>query len=96
MEEINYTGELLKEITDCAKTLMTPSMVSIRLGIDEVKFIDDIHTVGHPARQAYYRGLEETDRDLRQQLIDLMRAGSPTALADCQHRIEHILNETTV
>ena len=41
-------------------------------------------------------GLEETDRELRQQLLDLMRAGSPSAIADCQQRIERILNEITV
>ena len=45
---------------------MTPSMVSFRLGIDEV------------------------------QLLDLMRAGSPAALADCQQRMERCLNEITV
>ena len=75
---------------------MTPSMVSIRLGIDEVQLLDDIHTIGHPARRAYYLGLEETDRELRQQLLDLMRAGSPSAIADCQQRIERMLNEITV
>lgn len=75
---------------------MTPSMVSIRLGIDEVQLLDDIHTIGHPARRAYYQGLEETDRELRQQLLDLMRAGSPSAIADCQQRIERMLNEITV
>jgi hypothetical protein len=68
-------------------------MVSIRLGIDEVQLMDDIHTIGHPARRAYYAGLEQTDCEVRQQLLDLMRAGSPTALADCQQRIERCLNE---
>ena len=37
-----------------------------------------------------------TDRELRQQQLDLMRAGSPSAIADCQQRIERILNEITV
>ena len=72
---------------------MTPSMVSIRLGIDEVQLLDDIHTIGNPARRAYYTGLEATDRELRQQQLDLMRAGSPAAIADCQQRIERCLNE---
>ena len=72
---------------------MTPSMVSIRLGIDEVQLSDDIHTLGHPARKAYYTGLEATDLELRKQTLDLMRAGSPSAIADCQHRIERILDE---
>ena len=75
---------------------MTPSMVSFRLDIDEVRFHDDINTLGHPARRAYYSGLEETDRELRQQQLDLMRVGSPSAIADCQQRIERILNEITV
>ena len=69
---------------------MTPSMVSFRLGIDEVQLHDDINTLGHPARRAYYSGLEETDKELRQQQLDLMRAGSPSAIADCQQRIERI------
>lgn len=71
-------------------------MVSFRLGIDEVQLRDDINTLGHPARRAYYTGLEETDKELRQQLLDLMRAGSPSALADCQQRIERCLNEITI
>ena len=96
MEGITYTEELLKEITRCARTLMTPSMVSFRLGIDEVQLHDDINTLGHPARRAYYMGLDETDKELRQQQLDLMRAGSPSAIADCQQRIERILNEITV
>lgn len=75
---------------------MTPSMVSFHLGIDEVLLLDDINTLGHPARRAYYSGLEETDKELRQQQLDLMRAGSPSAIADCQQRIERILNEITV
>ena len=75
---------------------MTPSMVSSSLGIDEVHLMDDIHTVGHPARRAYYAGLAETDCEVRQQLLDLMRAGSPAALADCQQRIERCLGEIQV
>ncbi|MBQ6203621.1 MAG: hypothetical protein IJK46_05950 [Prevotella sp.] len=57
---------------------------------------DDINTLGHPARRAYYMGLDETDKELRQQQLDLMRAGSPTAIADCQQRIERVLNEIAV
>jgi hypothetical protein len=72
---------------------MTQSMASFRLGIDEVQLIDDINTLGHPARRAYYTGLEQTDRELRQQLLDLMRAGSPAALSDCQQRIDRCLSE---
>ena len=72
---------------------MTPSMVSFRLGIDEVQLRDDINTIGHPARRAYYTGLEETDGELRQQQLDLMRAGSPSAIAGCQQRIERCLSE---
>ena len=75
---------------------MTPSLVSIQLGFNEIEFIDDIHTPGNPARRAYYMGLEETDKELRQQLLDLMRVGSPSAIADCQQRIERILNEITI
>ena len=75
---------------------MTPSMVSIHLDIDEVQFLDDIHTVGHPARHAFYKGLLSTDNELRRQVIDLMHAGSPTAIADCQQRIERCLNEITI
>ena len=63
---INYSPDLLKEIETCAQTLMAPSMVAIRLDIDEVRLIDDIHTPGHPARRAYYQGLEYTDGELRQ------------------------------
>ena len=75
---------------------MTPAMVSFRLGIDEVQLLDDINTIGHPARRAYYTGLEETDGELIRQTLDLMRAGSPSAIVECQRRIERILIEITV
>lgn len=75
---------------------MTPSQVSFLLDIDEVAFIDDIHTVGNPARRAFFIGLQSTDNELRQNIIDLMKAGSPSAIADCQQRIERILNEITI
>ena len=55
---------MLKEITRCARTLMTPSMVSFHLGIDEMLLHDDINTIGHPARRAYYSGLEERLRQV--------------------------------
>ncbi len=93
---MDYSTNLLNEITECAKALMTPSQVSFRLDINEVQFLDDIHTVGHPARRAFYIGLQATDNELRQQIIDLMRAGSPSAIADCQRRIERCLNEITL
>lgn len=96
MEEITYSSELLEKITESARQLATPSQVSFLLGINEVQLHDDINTLGHPARRAYYIGLEETDRKLREQQLDLMRAGSPSAIADCQQRIERILNDITI
>ncbi len=75
---------------------MTPSQVSFHLDIDEGLFLDDIHTQRHPARRAYFIGLQSTDNELRKQTIDLMRAGSPAAIADCQQRIERMLNEITI
>lgn len=75
---------------------MTPSQVSFRLDLDEVQFLDDIHTVGHPARRAFYKGLQSTDSELRKQVIDLMLAGSPSAISDCQQRIERLLNEISI
>jgi hypothetical protein len=75
---------------------MTPSQVSFRLDIDEVQLLDDINTIGNPARRAYYKGLDATDSEVRQQLLDLMRVGSPSAIADCQQRIERCLNEITI
>lgn len=93
---MDYSTESLNAITECAKSLMTPTSVSIQLGFNETDFMDDIHTPGNPARRAYFTGLEATDHELRQQLLDLMRAGSPSALADCQQRIERCLNEITM
>lgn len=75
---------------------MTPSQVSFRLDLDEVQFLDDIHTVGHPARRAFYKGLQSTDYELRKQVFDLMLAGSPSAISDCQQRIERLLNEISI
>ena len=53
---MDYSNDLLSEIENHAREMMTPTEISALLGIDERQLCDDIATVGHPARTAYIRG----------------------------------------
>lgn len=71
--------------------MMTPSEISVLLGIDETEFLDDINTLRHPARLAFRRGIAANARELRENVRDAAIAGSPFSIAECQHLIEQQL-----
>ena len=80
---MDYSKELLQKIEEEAKRLMTPSEISALLGIDESEFIDDINTLGHPARIAFFHGVAVTAREIREDIRDAARAGSPFSVSEC-------------
>lgn len=71
--------------------MMTPTEISSLLGIDESELIDDINTIGHPARLAFYHGVARTAREIREDIRDAARAGSPFSVSECLHFIERQL-----
>lgn len=81
---MDYSTDLLQEIENLAKEMMTPTEVSALLGIDEQSLCDDIATVNHPVRLAYIRGISTTALELRRALHDTAMAGSPYSIQECQ------------
>lgn len=71
--------------------MMTPAEIASLLGLDESELIDDINTMGHPARRAFYHGVALTARELREDIRDTARAGSPFSVSECLHFIERQL-----
>lgn len=76
--------------------MMTPSEISALLGIDESEFIDDINTMGHPARIAFFHGVATTAREIREDIRDAARAGSPFSVSECLSLMERQLSSVTM
>ena len=93
---MDYSKELLQKIEEEAKRLMTPSEISALLGIDESEFIDDINTLGHPARIAFFHGVAVTAREIREDIRDAARAGSPFSVSECLSLMERQLSSVTM
>lgn len=72
---------------------MSPMEIAFLVGVNEVSLQDDILTVGHPARQAYYRGVASTAHELRGNIRDAAMAGSPYSIAECQKLIMERLTD---
>ena len=66
---------------------MTPSEISFILGVEEITLVDDINTIGNPARSAFFRGMASTANEIRKGIRDLADAGSPFSIAECQRLI---------
>lgn len=73
---------------------MTPSEISFLLDIDETILVDDINSIGNPARRAFFKGMASTANDIRKCIRDLADAGSPFSIAECQRLITRQLAET--
>lgn len=93
---MDYSKELLQGIEEEAKRLMTSSEISALLGIDESEFIDDINTMGHPARIAFFHGVATTAREIREDIRDAARAGSPFSVSECLSLMERQLSSVTM
>lgn len=88
---MDYSKELLKRIEEEAGRMMNPTEISALLDIDEAELIDDINTLGHPARNAFFHGVAATAREIREYIRDAARAGSPFSVSECLHQIERQL-----
>ena len=63
---MDYSTDLLKKIEEKAKEMMTPSEISFLLDIDETILVDDINSIGNPARRAFFKGMASTANDIKQ------------------------------
>lgn len=93
---MDYSKELLQKIEEEARHMMTPSEISSLLDIDETELKDNINTLGHPARIAFFHGVATTAREIREDIRDAARAGSPFSVSECLSLIEKQLSGVTV
>jgi hypothetical protein len=75
---------------------MTPTEISHLLDLDEMSLKDDINTLGHPVRRAFFRGMATTANQLRNNIRDAAIAGSPYSITECQRQILNMLSEVTL
>lgn len=66
---MDYSKELLQKIEEEARRMMTPAEISALLDIDETELTDDINTLGHPARWAFFHGVAITAREIREDVL---------------------------
>lgn len=76
---MNLTTEQLKAIENLAYRMLTPDMVAINIGVDELDFIHDIRTPGTDARRAYYSGYLKQTIEVREGIIKTAKNGSNPA-----------------
>jgi hypothetical protein len=93
---MDYSTDLLKEIEKEASEMMNPREISALLDIDELSLVDDINTIGNPARKAFFRGVATTVHEIRKDVRDTAMAGSPYAIDACQKQIMNILSEVQI
>lgn len=90
---MDYSTDLLLKIEEKAKEMMTPSEISFLLDIDETTLLDDVNSVGSPARKAFFKGVASTANEIRKGIRDLADAGSPFSIAECQRLITRQMAE---
>lgn len=77
---MRYTPEQLAQIEKLAAICTKPTEIAITLDIPEDKFKSDIAIAGNPARAAYIKGKLTTKTEIRRQMVELARVGSPAAV----------------
>lgn len=81
---MDYSNELLTRIRDLSSQLTPPQEISALLDIEEREFLNDLNTIGHPARKAFMQGYATTANEIRKDNINLAQAGSPAADEACR------------
>lgn len=76
---MNLTKVQLDAIEEMAYRLITPDLVAINLGVDELDLIHAIRTPGHEIRQAYYSGYLKQSLEVRESVIKMAKNGSNPA-----------------
>lgn len=90
---MDYSTETLTEIRNLANKLTPITEISVLLGLNEAFLRDDIATVGHPARQAFYEGMASQALEIRKRTLELAAAGSPSADESLKIYLKKMLND---
>ena len=93
---MDYSNDLLTRIRDLSSQLTPPQEISALLDIDERAFIDDLNTVGHPARRAFLVGSATTANKMRRSDMELAEAGSPAAEEACRDYLRRMMRDVNI
>lgn len=77
---MRYTEKQLTDIESLATLYIKVSEMAVLIDVDESELRADINLPGHPARAAYLRGKLAQKLEVRKQMAQLARVGSPLAL----------------
>lgn len=90
---MDYSTDQLARIHQLAKTLTPLTEIGALMDVPISCLSDDVATEGHPARQAFYKGMAEASLEIRERDIELAKAGSPAAADALREYLRKMLNE---
>ena len=90
---MDYSTDLLTRIQELASKLTPVTEISVLLWLPTNTLKDDIATTGHPARQAFYKGMAEQALKIRERDLELAEAGSPSAADNLHDYLKHMLDD---
>lgn len=69
-----------KNVEELGQLLTPPNEMASILGVDELIIQEELSNRHSPVRAAYMRGLSATAKELRSQMLEAAKAGSPSAI----------------
>lgn len=93
---MDYSTDLMNQIEECGKRLMTPNETALYLQIDEIALSDDISTKGKEVRKRYLHGVMTSVYNMREGMLATANAGSPYALTTCKELLLKTLSEANI
>jgi hypothetical protein len=76
---MEWTEDLLKEVTRLGAAAYTPKQTAFALGLSPAQFIICMQDEEHPACIAYYNGFYSSELAIREGVFQLARSGSSPA-----------------
>ncbi len=90
---MDYTEDLLNQITGYARDLTPIEEMAALLDLSETELRQDVNTLGHPARKAFLSGYSKTALELRRMNIDMVKTGSPAADDACRMYMKRMISD---
>ena len=66
---MDYSTDLMNQIEECGKRLMTPKETALYLQLDETALSDEISTKGTEVRKRYLHGVMTSVYDMRERNV---------------------------
>ena len=76
---MSLNEQQLNEVEEMAYRLISPGMIAINIGTDELEFLNEMRTPGTQVRNAFYRGYIRQLVELRSSIIKSALNGSNPA-----------------